>query len=154
MVTLVPSDFFDPASARDALAGVAVLPESDDVKFVTLPQFGAVLVYSVSGGEDGSSLPELFYLLRDLDRCGEYNKIFASVKDGVLSLVIAQGHSLLLANEYKVQDFTTAEYFIFLALKSLQINPEVSTVCFATPLDVEDEMSLYRYFRNVEQLCG
>jgi hypothetical protein len=72
--------------------------------------------------------------------------------DGVLYLVIAQGKSLLLCNSYQAPDFTTAEYFIFLAMKKLQLNPEVSSICFRTPLSEEDEMSLYRYFKSVDQL--
>ena len=76
----------------------------------------------------------------------------ASYMDGVLYLVIAQGKSLLLCNTFQAQDFTTAQYFIFLAMKKLQLNPEVSTICFRTPLSEEDEMSLYRYFKSVEQL--
>jgi hypothetical protein len=72
--------------------------------------------------------------------------------DGWLYLVIAQGRTLLLCNAYAAPDFTTAEYFIFLAMKKLQLNPEVSTVFFRTPLAEEDEMSLYRYFKSVEQI--
>ena len=49
-------------------------------------------------------------------------------------------------------DFTTAEYFIFLSLKRLQLNPEVSTISWRTPITAEEEMSLYRYFKAVEQL--
>ena len=56
------------------------------------------------------------------------------------------------AEFYQAPDFTTAKYFIFLALKKLQLNPEVSTICFRTPLDEDQEMSLYRYFKSVEQL--
>ena len=48
--------------------------------------------------------------------------------------------------------FTTSEYFIFLAMNSLQLNPEVSTICWRTPIGPEDEMSLYRYFKSVEVL--
>lgn len=154
MVTLVPVPFFNPAEAREAFSEVAALGETDRVKFVTMPQYEAVLLYSISEGEDDNSLPEMFYILRDLQDCADYNKILASWTDGVLHLAIAAGGSLLLANEYKAPDFTTAEYFIFLALKSLQLNPEVSTICFRGELDSEDEMSLYRYFKNVEQVCG
>ena len=39
-----------------------------------------------------------------------------------------------------------------LQLKKLQLNPEVSTVYFRTPLAEEEEMSLYRYFKSVERL--
>lgn len=149
-VTLVPSQFFVPAAAREALAAVAELNGTDEVKSVGLPQYEATLIYS-SGKED-DSLPEIFYVLEALQSCREYNKIVASFDGTILSLAIAQGKTLLLANEYRAADFTTAQYFIFLALKSLQLNPEISTVCFRSPLKMEEEMSLYRYFKSVEQI--
>lgn len=150
-VTLVPSDFFNPAEARECLAEVADVDGNEEVRCEELPQYGAYLIYSVSGG-DQSSLPELFYVIQDLGSCQEYNKVVASVKGGVLSLAISQGSTLLLANEYKVSDFTSAEYFIFLALKSLQLNPEVTTIRFRSVLQKEDEMSLYRYFKAVDTI--
>jgi hypothetical protein len=37
-----------------------------------------------------------------------------------------------------------------MAMKKLQLNPEVSTITFRTSLESEEEMSLYRYFKCVE----
>ena len=65
---------------------------------------------------------------------------------------VSQGKNLLLANSFPAQDFTTAEYYIFLTMKSLQLNPEISTICWLSQLDAEDEMALYRYFKAVEYL--
>ena len=167
-VALVPDSFYNPGAARPALSEVAALEEGDYVESVNVPSLAAVLVYSNSMGESLSRviaqtvlpasgtpvrvLPEMYYLLRQLEALSEYNKIVASWADGWLHLVIAQGRSLCLANVFAAPDFTTAEYFIFLSLKRLQLNPEVSTVCFRTPLDPEAEMSLYRYFKGVVQL--
>ena len=167
-VTLVPDAFVDAASARQALSDVATLREADFVETVQVPSLGATLVYSNSldeslskviaqtvlpvSGEPVRVLPEMYYLLRELDNISEYNKILASWHAGWLHLVIAQGKSLCLANVFEAPDFTTAEYFIFLSMKRLQLNPEVSTAHFRTPLDVESEMSLYRYFKAVVQL--
>jgi hypothetical protein len=91
-------------------------------------------------------------MLKQLPGLADYNKILASYMDGHLYLTIAQGKSLLLCNSFPAPDFTTAEYFIFLALKKLQLNPEVTSICFRTPLTEEQEMSLYRYFKSVEQI--
>ena len=148
MFTLVPEGFFDPAAARDALAEVAPVAESDKVLYRQIPQFGAVLIYNVSGGED--TPPEIFDILRELPSCSEYNKLLCSWRDGELSMAVGQGRSLLLANSYKAPDFTTAQYFIFLALKSLQLNPEVTTMRFHQPLSAENEMARYRYCKAVE----
>ncbi len=133
-----------------------------------MPEFAAVLLYSntMTGpvsrvvsetvlrtdGTKARPLPECYYMLKQLSGISDYNKILASYKDDALYLVIAQGKSLLFCNTFKAPDFTTAQYFIFMAMKKLQLNPEVSSIFFRTPLDPEQEMSLYRYFRNVEQI--
>lgn len=165
---LVPKQFYNAETAAGMLAEVVDLSSDDVVESVPVPQFASVLLYSDNTGgslprviaemvlkTDGnkvSPLPEIYYMLSSLDTIGEYNKIVASYIDGFLYLVIAQGKTLLLCNAYQAQDFTTAEYFLFLAMKKLQLNPEMSTVYFRTPLDQEDEITLYRYFKNVEQI--
>ena len=152
MFTLVPSQFFDPAAAREALSEVAPLKDGDVVKHIEIPQYDAVLVYTPDEDSAVSGEPGIYRLITRLPDCPEYNKILCSLQDGRLCLAVAQGKSLLLANSFPAPDFTTTEYYIFLALNSLQLNPEISTVCWLTELDAEDEMSLYRYFKAVERL--
>ena len=166
--SLVPEAFFAPSEARSMLSEVVALRESDIVSHVAVPEWGAVLLYSNSmdeslsrvisqtvlttSGEPAPVYPELYHILKCLPGCREYNKIMASYRDGTLHLAVAQGRTLQLANVYKAVDFTTAEYYIFLVMKTLQLNPEVSTICWRTPLAPEEEMSLYRYFKAVEVL--
>ena len=166
--SLVPVQFHHPMHIRTALSDVADISDTDVVESIEVPEFAAVLVYSNTIGEtlskvisettvrtDGTRirpLPELYFMLKQLSELKEYNKILASYMDGHLYLTIAQGKSLLLCNSFTASDFTTAEYFIFLALKKLQLNPEVTTICFRTPLTEDQEMSLYRYFKSVEQI--
>lgn len=162
--TLVPADLFEPEKASAMLSEVVGLEESDIVCHVAVPQYRAVLIYADSAedkysktikdisGKGVGTLPEMFYILRDLRQCPEYNKVVASRHDGWLWLGIAGGDALSLANVYRAPDFTTAEYFLFLALKSLQLNPEQTTVCWRGALEPEDEMSLCRYFKSVETL--
>jgi hypothetical protein len=167
-VALVPAQFFSPERAKELLDDVVNIGVNDTVEFVEVSHLASVLVYSNAIGEtlsrvisetvlklDGSKarlLPEMYYILEQLPSMKEYNKILASYMDGVLYLVIAQGKTLLLCNSFHAPDFTTAEYFIFMAMKKLQLNPEVSTISFRTPLSEDDEMSLYRYFKSVDQI--
>ena len=147
----MPAHFYNPASSRDSLGEVVFLDDADVVKAVEVPQYEAWLLYAVPS--DGvTALPELWYILRDLPSIREYNRILASWKEGRLFLGIAQGGTLMLANSYEAPDFTTAEYYIFLALKSLQLNPEDSCIYFRHGIGAEDEMNLYRYFKSVETL--
>ena len=157
-VALVPSAFFDAASAREILSRTVLLEEDDKVEYISLPEYSAELVYSLSDPEPTSPVPEpaewpeLYNVIKALSGVREHNRIVASYGDGFLSLAVAQGEKLLLANVFSAADFTTAEYFLFMAIKKLQLNPEVSTVHFLTPLSGDEEMSLYRYFKSVEQI--
>ena len=165
---LVPTGFHAPEASRQMLAEVVALDEYDQVDFVEVPQFGAVLLYSLSlsgtlpkvvsetviriDGSKGRMLPESYYMLSAMADIPDYNKIVAAYMDGWLSLAIAQGKTLMLCNSFQAPDFTTAEYFVFLAMKKLQLNPEMSSIYFRTQLSEEQEMSLYRYFRSVEHI--
>ena len=166
--TLVPASFHKPELSREILADVVNLPEGAVVEYVPVPEYAAVMLYSNNVGGtlhkvlsesvlkvDGSKckpLPELYYMLESLSQIPDYNRILASYMDGTLYLVISQGKTLLLCNTYQAPDFTTAEYFLFMAMKKLQLNVEMSSVYFRTPLTDEQELSLYRYFMNVEHL--
>ena len=166
LCTLVPENFHKPELSWQILSDIVALPESALVEYAEIPEYNAVMVYSASIGgtlhkvvsesvlrTDGSKprqLPELYHMVKALSGLSEYNRIVASYMDGVLYLVIAQGKTLLLCNTFEAQDFTTAEYFIFLAMKKLQLNPEVSTISFRTHLDEHQQMSLYRYFKNID----
>lgn len=109
---------------------------------------------AVAAESETRNLPEMYFILKDLQKCPDYNKILCTWAEGYLYLAIAQGRTLLLANTYPANDFATVQYYIFLALKSLQLNPEISAVCFRSPISKEDEMSMYRYFKAVEILCA
>ena len=166
--TLVPRNFFSEESSRAQLSDVVALPDGAVVEHVDVPEFASVLLYSTSVGgtlhkvlsesvlkTDGNKvrpLPEMYYMLRDVLNISDYNRILASYMDGVLYLVVAQGKTLLLCNSFKAPDFTTAEYFIFMVMKKLQLNPEMSTITFRTPLTQEQEISLYRYFKSVDTI--
>jgi len=145
--TLVPSRLFDEKTARCFLCESAVLSENEKISWVRIPAHDAVLVHTVSSGK----VPVLKSLIDAIPSCKEYNKLLIRYADGALYLVIAQGGRLLLANSYEAADFTTAEYFIFLAMKSLQLNPEVTTVEVFSDLTDDEEISLYRYFKSVEK---
>lgn len=146
--TLVPRQFFQEESARNILSDAVGDISGADVSWKEVPELGSVLLYEDTG--DGR-VPEVWFLLESLSDIPEYNKISASYARGRLFLVIAEGRTLRLCNSFDAPDFTTAQYYIFLALRRFQLNPEMSVIYFHTPLTEEQEMSLYRYFRSVEQ---
>ncbi len=166
--TLVPKTFFEEVQIREILSSIVDLKDDEQANFVEIPGLSAVLIYSNEIGESLSKLlshtlvdesttkfevyPEIYWMLNSLQNIPEYNKVVVSYMDGQVYLVIAQGKNLLLCNSYEAQDFTTAQYFVFRALKRLQLNPEISSIYFCTPLSESETMSLYRYFKSVEKL--
>ena len=166
--TLVPMRFYDPEKASEMLSEVTDVSPSEHVDSIDVTDYAAVMLYSDFTGETLSKviastvvphgsdpvrpLPEMYHMLGQMAGLPDYNRIIASYMDGVLHLAVAQGRTLLLCNSFPASDFTTAEYFIFMVMKKLQLNPEMSTIYFRTPLDEEQEMSLYRYFHGVERI--
>lgn len=149
MFTLVPSVFFEPDTARAELEAVSELAESTVVRYKSIPAYDAVLVYSED--ENGIAYSSaICELISRLPECKDYNKLLCSILDDNLLFAVAQEDKLLFANSFAIQDFTTAQYYIFMVIKSLQINPEVSTICFLTELNADEQMCLYRYFKAVE----
>ena len=145
--TLVPASFMEGQDPGCILSDLFPdFPQDAKVSVEPIRWLDASLVYV------GEALPPLGFLLMALPAVDGHNKILADLSDGVLSLAIAEGDSLLLASCYPAPDFTTAQFFIFSAMKSLQLNPEISAVRFRSPLTQEQEMSLYRYFKSVESL--
>lgn len=165
---LVPEGFFTEDKARQILSETVTLSSDDEIKCIRVPELGAWAIYSLGGcspacnvlrsllvssnGMAVDVLPEQYYLLKAIYAVNDYNKVIASYADGYLYLVVAQGRTLLLCNAFKAADFTTAEYFIFMVMKKFQLNPEVSSIWFRTPLSQDEEFSLYNYFKSVEIL--
>ena len=54
-VALVPSAFFDRTQLKDILSKTVRLDQEDKVEYISLPEFSAELVYSLS-----QDLPELY----------------------------------------------------------------------------------------------
>ena len=144
--TLVPSSIFSEDKAREILSEVVLLDREEPLSFLEVPPQSAVLVYA------GDERPAVYDMLLSLWKIREYNKIAADYRDGCLSLVLSQGEQLQLCNQYDAPDFTTALYYLALAVSRLQINPQQSTVYFMTAPDSENVRLLYNYFKGVEVL--
>ena len=146
--TLVPTRYLAGKDPRCFLSEVTDLPEDARVAVVHIPSYEAELVYE----DTGAGVPSLLGVIAALTKCSGYSKIAALSADGCLSLAVALGNDLQLANVYEAPDFTTAEYFIFAVMKCLQLNPEVSVISLLNRPSAQEEMSLYRYFKGVETI--
>ncbi len=122
------------------------MAQGEQVHSVFLPKFDSYFIYA------GDKRPSLLDALERLMSIKEYNKVLCQWDGKILSLCIAQGRSLLLANTFNASDFVSVMYFVLLSLKSLQLNPEISSVYFMNGLSSDNQVSLYHYFREVKFL--
>ncbi|MBO7117482.1 MAG: DUF3822 family protein [Bacteroidales bacterium] len=144
--TLVPTRLCGEYGPRCFLSEVASLDAAEKVHTADLPEYDSTLVYA------GVEVPELYNVLKALGRCPEHYKTVASIKSGWLHLAVAKGEELLFANVFRAPAFSTAQYFIFNVMKSLQMNLEMSSVYFLSPLTREEKLSMYRYLKSVERI--
>lgn len=144
--TLVPAECFTEDSARRMLEEVVPLNEGEPLSFLDIPSCKAVLLYA------GDARPVAYEMLMSLFKIREYNKILVNWDGEELSMVVAQGDSLVFCNNFRAGDFVTAQYYIFMVLKKLQLNPEISTIYSLSPLDASQYVALCSYFKNAEVL--
>lgn len=143
--TLVPSAYFSEGNARELLSKVVLLDDGEPLSFVDVPAYKAVLIYS-------GRRPEVYDMMMSLCKVNCYNKLIVALVDGFLHMVVAQGDDLVFCNCFNAPDQTTAEYYIFMTLKRLQINPEISTIYFYSAVPQDTIVSFCRYFKSAEAL--
>ncbi|MFA5325690.1 MAG: DUF3822 family protein [Bacteroidales bacterium] len=148
--TLIPTSLFKEEQQYKLLSELVQLDENDTVKHIALPDYEAVLVYAVSSSF--GYIPVVYDLLTTLNKIHEHNKILVSFRDGYVHIVMAEGNKLLLCNSFPASDITTAEYFIFYAIKEFQINPEMTTIYFFEEIVDEIRDELFKYFQGVESI--
>lgn len=164
--TLVPLEMLpgqaEDGTLRSLLAEYAAVSEDERTDSLPVPFINAVLIYAIPDDDpvlktilssirtDCKPVPEMYPMLIELQKLECHNRVIASYRDSLLTLVVSEDERLLLCNSFEAPDFTTAMYFIFSALKQFQINPEVTTIYFRNSLTHEQEMLVYRYFSGLE----
>lgn len=156
----------------------ADLPDDKAVVLYSLPV--PLIEKTKAGAETGSlPLPILHLLIRKSSAIPAYNKVLfyypdssekkhmqmrtelsgsgessgaESGRERYLYLVIREGERLLLANAYRAPHPTTALYFLFLAVKQIQFNPEQTRIFFGGAPDPAEKELLERYFQGADPL--
>ena len=144
--TLIPEEFFSEETARETLSNVVILEKDDLVRSLELPCCKAVLLYAAEES-DALLLSQMISAAHKLNR---FNKVVVHLGDSRVDIVVATGEKLLLCNSFPASDGVTAQYFIFLAIRQFQINPELTTVYFFGEADESVKSDLFRHFASVE----
>ena len=151
--TLLPADICTPETAAKTLIGQFSLDEETEVSSFILEKEGAAVVYPSVGSEaDKSSLPFVIRLIEEASALDEHNKVVFHYCTGrkLSHTIIYIGEQLKLANSFKADSFESALYFLFLAIKGLQMNPRQCTVRVCCAITKEQENVFSRFFKGFQ----
>lgn len=144
--TLVPRAFFNASEPSQLLSQLVHLEKDDKIEYIELPEYEAVLVYC-------NTMPAVYRLICALTGISDSNRMVLQYDGSLLSLVIAQGGRLLMANSFEAPGFTTALYYAVGALGQFGIKPADVVVRYSGNLESEWQETLQRYFKDIEKLA-
>lgn len=157
--TLIPHMFFTQKSATEALKEVHNVEKSEVIQTFFIQYLNADLVYALPCAviakveADDKVFPLALYFLHNLKEIKEYNKVIFhfSAVHGVAHILISKGDELVLLNAYHTETFTSAVYFLFLALKQTIINSHQTKLQVYNNISEEEKKVLQPYFSGIEQ---
>ena len=103
--------------------------------------------------ENAEELPPFVArLLMEADAITSYNKAILHYNGNrnIAHIIICTGEELKLANSFKADSFESALYFLFLAIKGLQMNPRQCTVRVCCNITKEQEGIFSRFFKGFQ----
>lgn len=129
---------------------------SDEVFFMDIPDYHAVLLYSWAHGVNTAkeTKPEICRYLSALPRISEHNKAILRYNKAENSgesstlILIADGDRLITANHYHTTDFGSAIYYMMEILRQSQINPHQTSVHLIGEISEEERERAERYVRR------
>lgn len=152
LFTLFPSELYTPEQGREALQRQFALEGEYAFGRYGFANAGAVVAYAVPSGCPADTLPFVARLLEETTHIAHYNKVIFHYSSSrrLSHTVISAGEELKLANSFKADSFESALYFLFLSIRQLQMNPKQCIIRVCSPITVQQEETIGRFFNGVE----
>jgi len=162
--TLVPEALFETNSARDLLALVHPLNDSDIIQNDVLNIQGIRVVYAIPDvwkpllQELGADSIEHHYLYHLLQKVTSENVksdgVFCHVQDFRMDIIVLKDHRLVLSNSFKFQTPDDFIYFILLAYDRYHFNRDEVILHLCGEIDAGSALysSAFKYIRELHFL--
>lgn len=157
--TLVPLQLFNENEVLRNLSALYEIEEDEEVAWVKVEEMDLVILYAINSTllnilkrvqPEFETVPSILHVLRKLQKRTDHNKLYLSFIKGKADVTLFVGSQLLHCCSYPANDFTSALYFAFLALKQAFINPENTTVFIHGDIYVPEIQLLTKYFPMVK----
>lgn len=156
--TLVPESLFSPQAKVGYLESLFKIDKGMVARSVKLEGTPAFMVYAQPEifdewqHEEKNIYPLALYFYNRLMEMKSHNKVIMSIdrRHKITHLAAAVGNDLKLINTYNTGDFSSALYYLFLALKELQLNPALTHIRLYNTIDTPKMELLNNYFNTIE----
>ncbi len=161
----IPAKLHKKGEEIKVLTKLHKLDDLDEINTVRVIKENMVILFAVNSTflnmvkeyqPDFNLYPSVFCHLTYLPLFEEYNKISFNFIKGVVSITAAEGDKIIFCNSFPAFHFNSALYFLLLALKEVQFNPDTTTVYISGNIrdleifDIAKYFSKIKYFRNPE----
>lgn len=166
---LIPKQLYKEEDALQHLTKLHKLDDLDEIDTVEVHNEQIVILFAVNSTflnfikevqPEFKLFPSIYPMISQISNFKDYNKIFFQYNKGQVHIIAAEGSRLVFCNSFPAIHFNTALYFLFLALKQVQFNPELTTVFVSGNLkdfeimDISKYFSKIKYFRNANIPLG
>lgn len=157
--SLVPIAQFKERDILKQLSELYVIEDDEEVSFKIVEELDLVIIFAANSTflniirrvqESFESIPSIYLVLKVMLKRKDHNKLYLNYCKGRADVTVFIGSQLMLCNSYPAEDFSTALYFAFLALKQAFINPENTTVFIHGDLYIPEIQLLSKYFPMVK----
>ncbi|MFA6335086.1 MAG: DUF3822 family protein [Bacteroidales bacterium] len=167
--TLIPKQLYKPEEALHHLSKLYKLDELDEIDIAEVTNEQIVILFATNSTflnfikeaqPEFKIFPSIYPMISQISNFKDYNKICIHYQKGQVHIVASEGPRLVFCNSFPAMQFNTALYFLFLTLKQVQFNPELTTVFVSGNLkdfeitDISKYFSKVKYFRNADIPLG
>ncbi len=156
---LIPKHLYKQGEELESLSKLHQLEDLDEIDVIEVPEQDMVILFAVNSTfinciknvqQEFTLVPSIYPIIVNISRFQDYNKIFFQYHKGQLNVIAAEGNRLVYCNSFPAIHFNSALYFLFLALKQVQFNPELTTVYISGNLNDLEIMDIAKYFSKVK----
>lgn len=157
--TLIPVSQFKERDILKQLSEFYVIEDDEEVSFKIVEELDLVIIFAANSTllniirrvQSGfESIPSIYLVLKTMLRRKDHNKLYLNYIKGRVDITVFIGSQLMLCNSFPAEEFTSALYFAFLALKQSFINPENTTVFIHGDIFIPEIQLLSKYFPMVK----
>lgn len=157
--SLLPTRLHIKGDELKELSALHRLDELDEINIADVTREDMKILFAVNSTfmnvikeyqPDFHIYPSIYPFIKYLPYFEGHNKILFHYIKGFVNIVASEGNRIIFCNTFPAIHFNSALYFLLLALKETQFNPELTTVYTAGNIKDLEIFDIARYFPAIK----